>query len=74
MDLPQHLVREMTEAERRIEEAQEQMNAVQHSIALWKCSQGRHVIGEYLDPPIGRACIYCRAPEETHAQNYQPKE
>lgn len=63
MDLPEHLATDLREAEKAIEDAQDLMNGVQVSIALWHCKQGQHVFCDYVNPPIGRACLYCRVPE-----------
>lgn len=65
MNLPADLQADLEAAERAIDEAQERMNAVQFRIAQWDCTQGRHIFGLYTKPPIGRACIYCRAPAPT---------
>jgi hypothetical protein len=65
-ELPPHLAIALEDAEEAINDAQDRMNGVQRRIALWHCSEGRHVYGLYTTPPIGRACIYCQqiAPEQ----------
>ena len=60
---PEYLLDELDEANKAIREAGEHYNGVQHRIALWHCSEGRHVFCTYHNPPIGRACMHCRAPE-----------
>ena len=61
--VPQHLQDELDEVNERLSDAETDYNAVQHRIALWHCSEGRHVYCNYHSPPIGVACIHCRAPD-----------
>lgn len=71
MNIPKHLQIELDVANESIRLAEQSYNDVQTSIALWRCTQGEHVFALYTKPPIVRACLYCRVPEENKSNSSQ---